>query len=41
MQSLAITDQAERLSFCNCASDIVENYADAFQDVWFSDESHF
>ena len=41
MQSLSITAQVERLTFCRWASDVVENYADAFQDVWFSDESHF
>ena len=41
MQSLSITDQVERQTFCNWATDVAENYADAFQDVWFSDESHF
>jgi inhibitor of nuclear factor kappa-B kinase subunit alpha len=41
MQSLNITDQVERLSFCNWASDVIDTYADAFNDVWFSDESHF
>lgn len=41
MQSLSITDQVDRLAFCNWATDVVGNYADAFQDVWFTDESHF
>ena len=41
MQSLNITDQVQRLDFCRWAVDVVDSYADAFHDVWFSDESHF
>ena len=41
MQNLNITDQVQRLGFCRWATDIADNYADAFQDVWFTDESHF
>ena len=41
MQSLFVIDQVEILIFCRWASDVVQNYADAFQDVWFNDESQF
>ncbi len=41
MQSLNITDQVQRLDFCRWAVDVADNYADAFRDVWFTDESHF
>ena len=41
MQNLTITDQVQRLDFCRWACDVADNYADAFRNVWFSDESHF
>jgi inhibitor of nuclear factor kappa-B kinase subunit alpha len=41
MQKLSITDQVQRLDFCRWAADVADTYADAFKDVWFTDESHF
>lgn len=41
MQSLDITDQVQRLDLCRWAVDVADNCAEAFHDVWFTDESHF
>jgi hypothetical protein len=41
MQSLSISDQVQRQDFCRWTADVADNHADAFQNVWFSDESHF
>ena len=41
MQSLSLNDQVERLDFCEWALGKLQENADCFSNVWFSDECHF
>ena len=41
MQSISVTNQVQRLDYCRWAVDVVDTFADAFNNVWFTDKSDF